>query len=246
MRKVILLVALVLLFAAVQISLSAETKDRVIAPFDYGQVAGGGGVSDFDSCPANFIVPRDSDEVTIPGNVVLGDSNKTITIPSVGVNGVGNKGAKLRFYSIYKPGALFEGNSGYINMFVDSTQTDDRSGWLVIEGGNYVSNNGYRQGNILIESPRIDISAAGMWWNPTMDTPGYLRLLAGHPDTTSITVGNGAVTITGALTIGNTTSGDIQVNGGEVLAKFVKIGSHCAVVLNAADTFWIAQDTTSF
>ena len=79
-----------------------------------------------------------------------------------------------------------------------------------------------------------------------MDTPGYLRLMAGMPDTTSVTIGNGSVTIVGALTIGNTTSGNIQVNDGEVLAKFVKIGSHCAVVLNAADTFWIAQDTTGF
>lgn len=47
MKKVILLVALVLLFAFGRIALSAETKDRVIAPFDYGQVSGGG-VS--DSC----------------------------------------------------------------------------------------------------------------------------------------------------------------------------------------------------
>ena len=189
------------------------------------------GVStDFDSCWANFIVPRDSPEVTIPGDIVLGDSNKTITIDGVGVNGVGPRGTKLRFYSIYKPGAIGEGNDGYINIFVDTTQTDDRSGWLMIEGGNYVSNNGYRQGNIIIESPRVDISAAGQWWNPTMDTPGYLRFLAGHPDTNLIAIKNEGVEID-ASNINLDTGGDMDLAGNFTAIGNIESGVFCIQAL---------------
>lgn len=42
------------------------------------------------------------------------------------------------------------------------------------------------------------------------------------------------------------TSGKILVGAGDSLTKFVKIGSHCAVIVNAADTFWLAADTTGF
>lgn len=43
------------------------------------------------------------------------------------------------------------------------------------------------------------------------------------------------------------TPAGLNLHGGEVVAKFVKIGTHCAVVMNAnADTLWLAADTSGF
>lgn len=40
---------------------------------------------------------------------------------------------------------------------------------------------------------------------------------------------------------------ELDIGGGEALVKFVKIGSHCAIVLNtSADTFYVAADTSGF
>lgn len=39
----------------------------------------------------------------------------------------------------------------------------------------------------------------------------------------------------------------LKIGAGEVLVKFVKLGTHCAIVMNSdVDTFWVASDTTGF
>lgn len=73
------------------------------------------------------------------------------------------------------------------------------------------------------------------------------QLLIANSATDSLIYGefdNHYVFIKDSVYIPQLVTDDIYLGGGEIVVKFTKIGSHCAVVMNAdVDTFWLKSDT---